>query len=117
MLTKLRPMKTILTLLFLCLMNLSYAQLELNTTAKKSTPIVTPSNHERYGHDYILTDYTFVNGDSMILFKLNIEDLEVLRLEFEDIVVVEENTLMNVTLFARNAIKHNSNIHGLIEEE
>tara|TARA_B110000285_G_C14614087_1_gene376169 strand:+ start:70 stop:348 length:279 start_codon:yes stop_codon:yes gene_type:complete len=89
----------------------------LDSKAKKSTLIETPTNHERYGYDYVLTNYTFINGDSTILFKLNIEDLEILRLEFEDVIVVEENTLMNVTLFARNGLTHSTDINGLIEEE
>ena len=91
-------MKTLLTILFLAVINLSYSQLSLNSTSKQFIPIKTLTNHERYGHDYVLTDYTFVDADSTILFKLNIEDLELFRLD-------DENIILNI-YWERRVVNH-----------
>tara|TARA_R110002072_G_scaffold302402_1_gene485081 strand:+ start:4104 stop:4430 length:327 start_codon:yes stop_codon:yes gene_type:complete len=81
------------TLLIFAFTNSSIAQ---NTQSKKAIPIPVQSNTERYGIDYELKDYVFINGDSSILNLLNLEPLEPLRSETQNTEVID--TLNGVTI-------------------
>lgn len=110
-------MKITLAILVISLSSTSFSQLELNSTSKSYVTVNAPNNVERYGRDYILTNFNFVNGDSTVLYKLDLDVLEQYRLEHENVEVIEGNTLMSVTLFAKEAIIHTPITNGITEEE
>jgi hypothetical protein len=94
-------MKTTL-LLSACLLSISQAfcQLEnVDPNARSMTVLELPSQTERYGVDYELKDYTFVNGDSTVLEMLNLSVLEESRSEDHDVEVIDPSTGLVVILF------------------
>ena len=93
-------MKARLSLLFISIALTSFSQLEdINPTSRYRTHVEAPNNVERYGIDYELKDYTFINGDSTILSQLNLEALEEFRSEDESVEAIDSNTGLIVILY------------------
>lgn len=93
-------MKIILSILFLSVCLVGYSQIEgIDPTARYRVSIEAPPNTERYGIDYILKDYTFVNGDSSILELLNLDAIEYLRAQDHAVEVFDESTGLIIILF------------------
>ena len=98
-------MKTAATLLFVSMAYIGIAQLPpMDTKSRNVVEYYTPTHTERYGVDYELTDYTFTNGDSLVLEKLNLSALEEYRQQDQNVQVVCPYTLLTVTLYSRQQV-------------
>ncbi len=64
-------------------------------------PQEIPSATERYNIDYCLKDYHFEDGDSTILYQLDLVYLDGLRMEDSNVEAVDPNTGLTVILFNR----------------
>lgn len=91
-------MKHIHTLLFNSFLLFGYAQ-PTPTSRFISDPVPEPDARDRYGLDYELKDFNFQNGDSTILYQLDLEGLETFRNPSMDMEVIDPNTGLVVILF------------------
>lgn len=69
-------------------------------TTERTAPISKPTQTERYGVDYELVDYVFVNADSSILEDLNLDYLESFRQSDKSVVVLDKPLGVKVKLYA-----------------
>ncbi|MBL1279175.1 MAG: hypothetical protein COA33_002840 [Fluviicola sp.] len=92
-------MKNALILLTLLIFGFMDNLIAQDTKSKGAIPVPPPSNIERYGVDYELKDYVFVNGDSSILNLLDIEYIEYLRSETQNIEVIDATSGVTIILF------------------
>ncbi len=93
-------MKLTLALLSISISLVGYSQLEgISQTARYHTPFHAPSNTDRYGVDYELKDYTFVDGDSSVLELLDLDAIDHLRAEDHAVEVPDANLGVIVVLF------------------
>ncbi len=77
--------------------------------------IETPTNLTRYTNDYELKDYVFT-GDSSILYTLNIDAIEQVRLQDLDIEIFDYENNVTIVLYSRErvtAIKKSAKDHGV----
>lgn len=95
-------MKQIATLCFAIITFSSISQLS-NSDARYQSG-TTLSNVDRYGIDYELINYTFINGDSTILSGLSLENLEYSRHDSEDVIAYDKVVHVNVLLYSRKRI-------------
>lgn len=94
-------MRTILLTAFLGCSFFSISQTgSLNTTERTAHEIERPDAVERYKKDYELKDYVF-NGDSTVLYKLNLDYLEQFRETSSKVEVTDPFTNLIVILYAR----------------
>lgn len=94
-------MKTILTTAFLALCSVGFSQIPtLSTTERTQQDISISDPVERYQKDYELKNYVF-NGDSTILYKLNLDHLESYRQASAKVEVEDPYTNLIVILYPR----------------
>lgn len=93
-------MKTTYTLLisFVCALNFLNAQLD--QTSRYNPREAPYSNLQRYGLDYLLIDYTFVDGDSSIIELLDLDYLEQFRQNDVDVIHIDPISGQKVKLYA-----------------
>ncbi len=73
----------------------------IGQTQKQMTPDSKKlSNISRYSIDYELKDQLFVDGDSSILNLINLEQYENLRLQSEDVEILDASTEKIIILFS-----------------
>lgn len=78
----------------------AFSQQELETTSRIQSQVPQSTNLERYGVDYVVKNYAF-NGDSTILYQIDLENLEQFRLSETNAEVIDPNTGLTVVLFYR----------------
>ncbi len=87
---------TTLLLLFILFSSLGFTQ---NISSRYAVPITPPTPMERYGIDYELKDYIFINGDSTVLNQLDLNSIEQYRSMSEDVEIIDSNTGLTIILF------------------
>jgi hypothetical protein len=86
--------------LHLILPALFWSFCSIGQTQKQMTPDLKLSNISRYSIDYELKNQIFLDGDSSILNLINLEQYENLRLQSEDIEIVDASTEKIIILFS-----------------
>lgn len=77
----------------------AFSQSSLDTQPRQQYQPETPTNQERYGIDYQLKDYPFIDGDSTILNLIDLSYLEEFRTEDQDVEIIDPYTGLTVILY------------------
>lgn len=77
----------------------AFSQYSLETQARQQYQPETPTNLERYGIDYQLKDYPFLNGDSTVLESIDLSYLEEFRVEDQDVEIIDPSSGLTVILY------------------
>ena len=88
--------KILLTLISVGIYSVSFGQ---NLTERMMTPIITPTNIERYGIDYEIKNYLFNPSDSALINSIDLQALESYREQFQEIEAVDTVTGLIVILY------------------
>ena len=93
------------TITFGCFSQLVHQQSRATTiTTEKETSketLTTEQFVQNYGLDYELVDYTFVTGDSSILYDLNLQNLYDLRKEAQDTEYIDLQRGVTILVYSR----------------
>ena len=103
-------MKKTLLLIMLSNLSISYLDAQVNSTERFITQSAhTPTNIERYKIDYQLLDESIISDSKEILLSLNLDQFEGLRLEDEDIQLVDKGTGIVIIFYSYSKCAINKN--------
>ena len=93
--------------IFLTLISLSFTSIiwSQSLTERYITPVEVPTHIERYNVDYKLVDESVIVSDSSILNQIDLDGLDPLRSEFDNVVVHDVVTNLEVILFYKRKTK------------
>lgn len=97
-----------------CSVNFSFGQIISEKPLKSVTKIYS-GNIERYGLDYELPNYTFVNGDSMVLNTINLDRALLMREASVDKELYDLNSGLTILIYSEERARQERGLEPIDE--